>query len=197
MAEPFQRIEFALQRHQNRIRGDQRIQGKQPERRRAVDQHIIEALGEAGQRFLHAVFPALEIHQLDFRAGQIDRRRHDGLARNHGRRHRSADIESITDYGIDVLLTCGPRNAKAGRGIALRVKVDQQNRLAASGKRRTQIDRGRRLADSALLVDHGNDTRPLLNHRDQRLRPVKHLQHDVCPPVEGSPRPARSGWDIW
>src|SRR3546814_6254576 len=44
----------------------------------------------------------------------------------------------------------------SGRGIALRIEIDDQSPPAGRRERRRQIDRGRRLADPALLVRHGN-----------------------------------------
>src|SRR5262249_39703519 len=49
------------------------------------------------------------------------------------------------------------RNAKTGRGIALRIEIDQQDMLAGGGERRREIDRGRCLADPALLIGDGDD----------------------------------------
>ena len=43
-------------------------------------------------------------------------------------------------------------DAEAGRGVALRIEVDDQHALADRGQRGAEIDRGRGLADAALLV---------------------------------------------
>ena len=50
LAQPFERIEFALQRHQHRIGGDQRIDRQQVQRRRAVDQHLVIVAHPAADR---------------------------------------------------------------------------------------------------------------------------------------------------
>src|SRR3546814_2779353 len=50
--------------------------------------------------------------------------------------------------------TLGARNAEPGRGIALRIEVDQQHPQPDRRERGAQIDRGRRLADAALLIRH-------------------------------------------
>src|SRR5262249_19587236 len=44
-----------------------------------------------------------------------------------------------------------------GRGIPLRIQVDDEDLLAAGGEGRRQVDRGSRLADAALLVGDGDD----------------------------------------
>ena len=51
-------------------------------------------------------------------------------------------------------------DAEAGRGVALRIKIDDEDALADRGERRAEIDGGRRLADPALLVRHGENARP-------------------------------------
>ena len=43
-------------------------------------------------------------------------------------------------------------DAEPGRGVALRIEVDDQHVLADGGERGAEIDRGRGLADAALLV---------------------------------------------
>ena len=50
-------------------------------------------------------------------------------------------------------------DAESGRGIALRIKIDDENALADGGERRAQVDRGGRLSHSALLVRHDKDAR--------------------------------------
>ena len=52
-------------------------------------------------------------------------------------------------------------DAEAGRGVALRIEVDDQHVLADGGQRGAEIDRGRGLADAALLVGDGEDARRL------------------------------------
>jgi hypothetical protein len=46
-------------------------------------------------------------------------------------------------------------DAEPGAGVALGVEVDDQDLAPARRQRRAEIDRGRRLADAALLVDDG------------------------------------------
>ena len=55
-------------------------------------------------------------------------------------------------------LAIGARNAEAGRGIALRIEIDDQHALADGGQRRGEIDRGGGLAHAALLVGESQDT---------------------------------------
>ena len=52
-----------------------------------------------------------------------------------------------------------PVDAEAGRGVALRIEVDDEHPLADGGEGGGEVDRGRRLADAALLVGDGDDAR--------------------------------------
>src|SRR3546814_15934202 len=82
---PLEREKFALQRHEQRFGGDQRVERQHAERRRTVDQADIPLprLG-AGQRFLEAVEPVLTLDKLEFGARQIDDRRDALEARPRG-----------------------------------------------------------------------------------------------------------------
>ena len=48
-------------------------------------------------------------------------------------------------------------DAETGRGVALRVEVDHQHPVAERRQRGAEVDRGRGLADAALLVGDGKD----------------------------------------
>ena len=48
-------------------------------------------------------------------------------------------------------------NAESGRGIALRIEIDDQHLLAHRRERGAEIDRGRGLPDPALLIGDGQD----------------------------------------
>ena len=52
-----------------------------------------------------------------------------------------------------------PVDAEAGRGVALRIEIDDQHVLADRGERGAEIDRGRGFADAALLVGDRQDAR--------------------------------------
>ena len=60
LAEPFQREEFGLQRHQDRIGGDQGVDREQAERGRAIDQADVPAgVGRALQRLVEPMSSSL------------------------------------------------------------------------------------------------------------------------------------------
>src|SRR5262249_33692200 len=82
-------------------------------------------------------------------------------------------------------------DAKAGRSIALGIEIDDQHALADRGEGRAEIDRGRRLADAALLVGERQNAR--MSGRLVRLISLIYLinyVHGRCPQlVRGSVAP--------
>ena len=66
----------------------------------------------------------------------------------HGVAHGGAAGEHVIGRGAAV----APLDAQTGRGVALRVEVDDQHMLADGRQRGAEIDGGRGLADAALLV---------------------------------------------
>ncbi len=78
-ADAFQRQELGLQRHQHGIDGDQRVQGHQAERGRAIDQDGRPAAAgvAAGERLREAMLAALHVNQFDLGAGERGRGRND------------------------------------------------------------------------------------------------------------------------
>ena len=64
--------------------------------------------------------------------------------------------EQVVDGAVELVRV----DAEPDRQRALRVEVDQQHPAAVLGQRGAQVDRGRGLADAALLVAHGDDRGP-------------------------------------
>ena len=50
-------------------------------------------------------------------------------------------------------------DAETGRGVALRIEIDDQHALADRGQRGAEVDRGGGLADAALLVGQRQNAR--------------------------------------
>ena len=67
------------------------------------------------------------------------------------------DIRLAHQHVIGGELAVCLRHAEPGRGIALRVEVDHQGRLADGGERGAEVDGGRGFADAALLVGDNKD----------------------------------------
>ena len=79
-----------------------------------------------------------------------DRRFQDGI---EDRSVACQDVEGRLEALLDV-------DAEAGRSVALGIEIENENALADGRQRGAKIDRGRRLADAALLIGDSNDTRP-------------------------------------
>ena len=96
-------------------------------------------------------------------------------ARRRGAGQRSAMI-ALVEVGLageHVVGRDAPAlavDAEAGRGVALRVEVDDQHLLADRGERRAEIDRRRGLADAALLVGEREHARLRDRRRGGRNR---------------------------
>ena len=70
-------VVLALDRDQHLRRGDERVDGEQSERRRAVDEDVVEVVVlQVGQRGAQPSFARHHADQFDLGAGQVDGRRH-------------------------------------------------------------------------------------------------------------------------
>jgi len=150
-----------LQGHNHRVCCRHGIDRQEAERRRAIDQHIRVAgvhRGKTLQCIAQAEIAPRLGDELKLGAREIDRGGNDvqpGNAGGHdGVRQRRADQDII---GGDIALVT--RDAESGRGVALRVEVDDEDGLAHGGKRRSQIDRRGGLAHAALLIGHDQHAR--------------------------------------
>ena len=168
LRQAFEREELALQRHQDRMRRRHRVDGDEVERGRAVDQHVgvvgaaASAAVERGERVAQpegAVALAARS-----RARSPDRSMVDGTMCSRGTAvswiaSRIVDLadQHVVGRAAAVLAV----DAEAGRGVALRIEVDDQHVLADRRERGAEIDRGRGLADAALLVGEGEHARRL------------------------------------
>ena len=164
LAEAFEREKLALQRNDHRIRSGERIDGEKAQRGRAIDQDIARLDADGGlAEFLNGVgepvMAALGVDQFDFRAGEIDAGGGEQQPRNIGFRHRRFEAVFPAKNVISGDAAVRRRNPKTGRGVALRVEIDEQDFFAHRGERGREIDRGRGFADAAFLVGDGENPR--------------------------------------
>ena len=92
-------------------------------------------------------------------AEQIHRRRSDEQARHGGRRDDLGERALADERVVARRAARLAIDAEAGRGVALRVEIDDEHAFADRGERGAEIDRRRRLADPALLVGENQDAR--------------------------------------
>ena len=128
---------------------------------------MIETLPQRGKESPQLRFPSGNGHHLDFRAGQIAIRGQQGQVR-HGRLERELIgilqggpvdcrehvVDSATGRGLS------SESDSAGQ-VRLGIDIDEEDAPVQGGECGGQIDRGRGLADAALLVD---DRLYLLHH---------------------------------
>ena len=165
LRQAFKREELALQRHQNGIGGRHRIDREQIERRRTIDQDVGEIViarsaVECAQCIAKTKGAVALLADFQFETGKVECRGRDEELRHgslqHGVAHRRRTGQHIVGRGPSRLAF----DPEAGRGIALRVEVDNQNMLANGSECSAQIDGRRRLADPAFLVRNCQDPGP-------------------------------------
>ena len=147
------------------LRGGERVDRQQAQRRRAVDEHEVEALVERGEvvieRFAQPVLARDLRDELDLGAREVDRAR----CAQQIRRLR-ADLDDVSERElvdqdvVDARDVGAVRHPESGRGVSLRIEVDHENAGADGDQARRDIDGGRRLADAALLVRDGQNPGP-------------------------------------
>jgi hypothetical protein len=71
VGQAFERVVLALHRDDHAVRRAQAVQGQHRQRRRAVDQDEIVVGIDLGQRVLQAALAVVQLHHLDFGAGQL------------------------------------------------------------------------------------------------------------------------------
>ena len=93
LGQSLERVVLALDRDQHLVGGDERVDGEQPQARRAVDEDVVQpgarrsvALAAVGlQGPQQPVLPGHQRHQLDLGAGQVQGRRRAEQVREVGR----------------------------------------------------------------------------------------------------------------
>ena len=173
LGQPLERIIFALDRHKKGVGGAKAVERQKPQRRRAVDENEVIVVPKRRQRRFQAVFPSRHFDKLDLRTRQLNTGRQHRQPRKLGAHHHIGGLcpagEQLIGGGGNGALV----DADAARGVALRIDVRKQHPLSGSPQRRRQIDRGRGLADAALLIDHRNDlchvSPPLPSHGRKKL----------------------------
>ncbi len=74
----------------------------------------------------------------------------------HGRRDDGVAQRRFADqHVIGRIAPVAAIDAETGRGVALRIEIDDQDVFADGGERRAEIDGRRGLADAALLIGDG------------------------------------------
>ena len=121
-------------------------------------------------------------------------------------RHVGLDEDSSSARPVQQVVACWPAagraESEAGGGVGLRIEVDQQHRRARLGDARGHVDRGRGLADAALLIgkrvdardvmrsDGSDRERTLPGHAGPPREPLRRRLRACRPPPASGHRPA-------
>ena len=148
-----------MQRDEDGVGGDQGVQGKQAEARRAVDQDVVVSGGgvTGAQRVAEAELAAGLSDEFDFGAGEVGFGWDDGEVRDRCGADCFCRRAFLRQQGIGAVGAVVAAESEAGGGVALRVEIDEQDGLAGGAEGGGEVDAGCGFADSAFLVGNGQD----------------------------------------
>lgn len=170
---------FALNGNKHAVRGNQRVDRQQVQRRWAVDQNVVKILGN---RLKGARHPLVAI----FRGGQLEC--HPDEVAACRRQQEPPHLGGNDDVGqrlpVDHRVVRRPLDAlfadpEPRRRVRLRVQVDHECPHLCSGQRSRQIDRRRRFPNPALLVGNCDDARHWPFSLGGQRPVVFHVEHPV------------------
>src|SRR5438067_9503536 len=157
--EPFERVVLALHRNEYSLRGAERIHREQAERRWAVDQDEIVFAEHALERGFQPRLASGQLHQLNFRAGELAIRRHQIKAARLASHASGRELAEPEQHLIDGARRRALVHAAAHGRVALRIEVDQQHAAARLSERSGEVHARGGLANSAFLIHHGEHSR--------------------------------------
>ena len=151
-----------MQWNQHGVCGNQGVQRKQPERRRTIDENVVEVVARDRQQYAQPLLPAGQHDQLDFGACEISiggQQQHPVDASWNHERSRVGGRLGGCEGVVNGAVWCGlPFLTQPARQVALRVGVDEENSLVRQRQRRREVDHRRGLADAAFLIGDRNDS---------------------------------------
>jgi hypothetical protein len=161
LGDPFEREVLAVERDEDGVGGDERVQREQAQRRGCVDEDEIEARPEGIEQPTEPVFAFGHRDELDLGAGEVpvggdnremvDARREDGACRIGAGRG---------EHVVDGAVGRGPTfESQSTRQVRLRIHVDEENSLVGQGQRRGEVDGGCGFGDATLLIGDSHDAR--------------------------------------
>jgi hypothetical protein len=157
LAQTLEGVVLTLDGNEHAVGRGKAVDGQQAEGGGAVEQNEVVFLRHRPQGDLQASLACQLTGQLDLRAGEVDRGRHDRQVMD-GRFHkcggdRSAIAEAVVDSGGEQR----PIDAEAAGGVALRIHVDEEDPAPQRRQTGPEVDRCSGLADTTLLVHYCDD----------------------------------------
>src|SRR5207244_13385985 len=149
LAETLERVVLRLHRHQHAVCSRERVDRQGAERRRAVEKDEVVLRRARRERLCAVVLAVAALRELDDRAGELRLRRHEIEVRKLG-----VLRELLQRRAVEQVVARGSVRAhpEAGGCVRLWVEVDDERALPRLREARGEVDGGRRLADSALLI---------------------------------------------
>ena len=147
-----QRQEVGLERDEHLVGGRQGVERQHAERRPAVHEHEVEAALVLQQQVAQDDLAADDSGEFDLGGGEVDVARGDPEVV----RHLAADLGEGPVVDEDVVhrgRLAVRLEAEVRRGVGLRVEVEDADALPGGREGRREVDRRRRLAHAAFLVD--------------------------------------------
>src|SRR5438132_5318283 len=142
MGKPFERVELALQRHEDTIGGRERVDRQEPERRGAVDDHEVVRLGHGLERDAQAILALVHGYQLDLGADEVDVRREQLQVHQRGLTNGLLGGLVPEDDVIDGRVEPRLLKPQPCRRVALRIQVHEEGRALGEGEAGREIDGG-------------------------------------------------------
>ena len=178
LGQPLEGIVLALERDDGGVGGDQRVEGEEPEGRRAVDQDEGEPGADRRQCLPKPALAARRLDQLDLGADQV------GASREQvqvGESRRAARLLGGDVFEEDFVDGRAEEHSPLGdhsRGrVTLGVEIHEEGRPFRRGQGRGEIDCRGRLADPAFLVHDAQDA--------GHAPPLFHVEHRPGSPLPG------------
>ena len=166
IGEPFEREVLAVERDEHRVGGDERVEREQAERRRRVDEDVVEAIAQWLEEVAQAALASRQRDELDFRAGEIAIGGNQPEMLDRGLEDEDGRVLDRVGGGQRLVDGAGgsglPFEADAAGEVGLRVDVDEQDALVGHRQGCRQVDGGSGFGDAAFLVGDGDDAAHLV-----------------------------------
>ncbi len=141
-----------LQRNEHFVDGGQRVEGQNTQRRRAVDEQIIELFSVFFQLVAQNQLAAHDARQFHLGGGEIEMRADDRQVIGHLPPYgRQAGVSR--QHVVDGTAFAARLNAQVQGRVSLRIQIGQADSPPGGGQRRTEIDGRGGFAHAPLLID--------------------------------------------
>src|SRR5690606_3952274 len=158
LRETLQRVELALDRDEYSIGRCQRVEREEAERRGAIDQDEVVLLADPFQRPTENELALGPPDQLDLGADQVAAGRHHIQIRKvHLPADDLLDLHPLDEDVVDRRVQLGSFEAEPTGRVPLRIDVDDEDLPLGHGEAGAEVDRGRGLPDTALLIGNRYD----------------------------------------